>query len=481
MRRNIAMLVLIVASFMDLMDAMITNVALPSIQRDLGATSAELEWTLSAYVLLFAVLLVTGGRLGDIAGRRTVFLTGVAGFALSSLGACLSQTGGELVVARGLQGTFAALMVPQVLATAHALYEPCERGKIFGLISALGGLGVLSGQLLGGWMVTANAFGIGWRSVFAINVPVGAAIFVLALFLVPDTRTGGRPRLDVPGTLLAVAGAIGLMYPLVEGNTLGWPGWIWAVLAAGVLFTAAFCWTEQRIERCGRDVLLPVRLLRTRSLGTGLLVQVANYLGWGSFAMMIAIYSQEALHFTPLRAGLTMLPVTLGSFAGAALAPVAARHGRLAVVAGGLLEAAGFGGYGYAIHHAGAGLTIWTLAIPLFVTGVGMIVLAVPLMGLALRDVPDPDAGAASGAFSMFQQLGNAFGVAIVGLVFFGVIGSDQGQPVYQRAIIAGNWVTVAAFAAAALCAICLPAAVVPAGSDTASSASSVKEDVARP
>lgn len=459
MRRTITMLVLIVASFMDLMDAMITNVALPSIRRDLGASAAQLEWTVSAYVLLFAVLLIAGGRLGDMFGRRTVFLIGVGGFAAASLAACISQTGTELVSARGTQGGFAALMVPQVLATAQALYEPAERAKILGVISALGGLGVLAGQLLGGWMVTANAFGIGWRSVFVINVPIGLAIFVLALLVVPKTRSVRPVGLDARGTLLAIVGCLAVMFFLVEGNTLGWPAWLWGVLAVGLALLGVFCIAERATEKNGRSALLPMRLFTDRSFAAASLIQITNYLGWGSFALMIAIYSQEALHFTPLRAGLTMVPVTVGSFVGTALAPLAARLGRLAVLLGGLVEAVGFAGYAYAIHEAGAGMTVWSLALPLLITGIGMILLAAPLMNLALYDVPTSDAGAASGAFSMFQQLGNAFGVALVGLVFFDIVGSGKTQPIYQHAIVCGNWITIAAFAAAGLLALALPAA----------------------
>lgn len=451
------MLVLMVASFMDLMDAMITNVALPAIRDDLGASSSQLEWTTSAYILLFAVLLIFGGRLGDLLGRRLVFLVGIAGFTVASLSAALATSGHALVISRGVQGAFAALMVPQVLATAQALYQPHERGKIFGAMSALGGLGVLAGQLIGGWLVTANAFGLGWRSVFAINVPIGVVILVLALILVPNTRSERARRLDVVGTLLATLAALALVFGLIEGNSHDWSPLIIAILIAGVVAALAFVGHEKHRERRGRDVLLPMHLFGNRGFAVGSAVQLSNYLGWGSFAIMISIYVQEALHFTALQAGLTMLPVTLGSFAGTALAPLAARLGRTAVVTGALLQAAGFVGYGLVIQYAGPGLSIWALAAPLFLTGVGMIIFAVPLMTVALHDVPTHDAGAASGAFSMFQQLGSVFGVAVVGIAFFGIIGSGVSQPIYQHAIVAGNWITVAAFAVTAVLAALLP------------------------
>lgn len=457
MRRPIIMLVLVIASFMDLMDAMITNVALPSIQKDLNASSAQLEWTASAYVLLFAVLLITGGRLGDMVGRRSVFLVGIAGFSFASLAITLAQNGEILVVMRGVQGAFAALMVPQVLSTAQALYAPDERGKILGVMSALGGLGVLAGQLLGGWMVTANAFGIGWRSVFAINIPTGLVIFVLTLILVPNTAADERIRLDLVGTLLAVVSALGIVFPLIEGNSQDWPRWIWAVLIVGLAALTGFIAHERARGRKGKDVLLPMSLFADHGFAVGSLVQVSNYLGWGSFAIMIMIYTQEALHFSPLQAGLVMLPVTLGSFLGTVLSPVAAKLGRGAVIAGGLIQATGFTGYALAIHHAGKDLTIWSLSLPLLITGVGMIVFAVPLMSLALHNVPHSNAGAASGILTMFQQLGNAFGIAIVGSVFFGILGNGADQSAYQHAIISGNWVTVTAFGTASVLAALMP------------------------
>jgi EmrB/QacA subfamily drug resistance transporter len=462
-KRTLAMIVLVVAQFMDLMDAMITNVALPSIQRDLGASAAELEWTLSAYVLMFAVVLVTGGRLGDIAGRRTVFLVGIAGFTLASLGASVSQTATELVLARGLQGLCAALMVPQVLSTAQALYGPEERGGIFGLMSALGGIGVLTGQLLGGWMVSSDAFGIGWRSVFVINVPVGVLILLLTLMVVPNTRSEHPLSLDVPGFLLATGGTLLLLYPLIEGNTAGWPTYMWVLFAAAAAVLALFVLSQRRKERLGDSPLVPMRLFSDRGFAAGSVVQLANYIGWGSFALMIPLYIQDGLHESPLRAGLTMLPVTVGSFVGTALAGVAARSGRPMVAIGGVVEAAGFAWYAYAIHQAGEHLTLWTLALPLGLTGVGMILLAVPLMSVSLHGVPGGDAGAASGTFTMFQQMGNASGIAVVGVVFFHVLGAHPTSTDYRHAIVTGTTVTVVAFAVAAAAALALPRTTAPA------------------
>ncbi|WGW12519.1 MFS transporter [Saxibacter everestensis] len=456
-KRSLAMAVLVVAQFMDLMDAMITNVALPSIRRDLGATDAQLEWTLTGYILAFAVVLITGGRLGDLFGRRHIFLIGVTIFTLASIGAAAAHSGGELVTTRIIQGAAAALMVPQVLATAQVLFEPHERGKIFGLMSALGGVGVLTGQLLGGWLVVADIAGLGWRSIFLINVPVGVAILIATRLLVPETRAERGGRLDGVGVVLLSATVFSLVFPLTVGNSVDWAWWTWGLIGVAIVLAVAFVAVERRR---GDLALLPPRLFRSRGFAVGSLVQLAYQVGWGSFALMLGLYTQEALHFSALEAGLVMVPVTVGSFIGTALAPFAARIGRPAVIIGAGVQMLGFVAYAIVLSASGAALGVWSLALPLGIAGVGMILLAVPLMGLAVAQVDTDQAGAASGAFAMFQQLGYAIGIAVAGIAFFGVIGSHAPQAVYQQAIVLGNVITVIAFAAAGVAAIALPARV---------------------
>lgn len=451
------MAVLVVAQLMDLMDAMITNVALPSIRDDLGASQPQLEWTLTGYVLAFAVGLVTGGRLGDRIGRRRVFVGGVAAFTLASALAAFAPDGGTLVVARVLQGASAALMVPQVLSTAQALYQPHERGKVFALLSALGGVGVLAGQLLGGWLVSADVLGLGWRTIFLVNLPVGVTVLVAALLLVPETRSSDRLRLDLPGVAMVTTTVFLVVYPISVGGSYGWPGWVWALLVLAPLVAAGFVATQSRAARSGRAAVVPLELFRDRGFAAGCLVQLAYQVGWGSFALMIGLYVQESLGFSAWQAGLTMLPVTLGSFLGSAAGPFAERLGRRAVVAGGLMQAAAFVGYAAVIERTGAAMTVHSLVIPLAVAGIGMIVLAVPLMGTSLARVPLESAGAASGVFAMCQQLGSAVGIAVVGVVFFGIVGQGGPNEVYRHAIVSGTWITVGAFVVAALAGLSLP------------------------
>lgn len=458
-KRAMATMVLIVAAFMDLMDAMITNVALPAIQRDLDASAAQLEWTLTGYVLAFAALMVTGGRLGDVHGRRNVFLAGVVAFTAASLLAAGAWSGDILVLARVAQGASAALMVPQVLSSIQALFGPDERGPVLGVLAALGGLGVLAGQLLGGWLVTVDAFGLGWRSVFVINVPVGALLVLATLRFVPDTRAERPLRLDLTGVALATAGLLLLVVPLVQGREHDWPAWAWMMLAAAPAVLALFVRQQARREAAGAAALVPTRLFARRGFAAGLAVQLAFHLGWGSFALVFGLYVQHALGFTPLEMGLALVPITIGAFAGTAIAaPFAARGGRGLALLGGLLQALAFAWYALVVDDRGAALSRWDLAWPLAFSGVGMILLAVPLMDLTLAAVDGDDAGAASGVFNTVQQLGSALGVALVGVVFFGVLGEDPSPARYEDALLAGTRVTITAFALASLAAALLPA-----------------------
>ena len=248
-KRAIATSILMFAAFMDLLDVTIVNVALPAIRSDLDASPAHLEWILGGYTLTFAVLLITGGRLGDIFGRQRIFVLGVAGFTIASLAACLSGNGETLVAARIVQGGFAALMVPQLLSTVQVMYAPKERANVFGIVGAVSGTAAVVGPLLGGWLITSDAFGVGWRSIFLINIPVGIVLIVLALKYVPNTVSERATRLDLPGVVLATAGVFLLVFPLIEGREQGWPAWIWAMFGAAAVVLAAFVANQRRTER----------------------------------------------------------------------------------------------------------------------------------------------------------------------------------------------------------------------------------------
>ncbi len=317
-KRAVATSILMFAAFMDLIDVTIVNVALPAIRSDLSASPAHLQWILGGYTLAFAVLLITGGRLGDIFGRQRIFVIGVAGFTATSLAACLSGSGDALVIARVVQGGFAALMVPQLLSTVQVLYPPKERAAVFGIVGAVSGTAAVIGPVLGGWLVTSDAFGIGWRSIFLINVPVGIALMALAITYVPNTTSQRATRLDLSGVALATVGLLLLVFPLIEGREQGWPVWIWAMLAASAMVLALFVVNQRRTERRTQSSLLPMHLFANRGFSAGIVTQAAFQGSIAGFVLALVIYLQSGLGFSAIHAGLVLLPFSLGPSSGSA-------------------------------------------------------------------------------------------------------------------------------------------------------------------
>ena len=329
-RRGLAIGILLFASFMDLLDVTIVQVALPSIGADLGASEAQLEWIVSGYMLAFAVALITGGRLGDLFGRRRVFLIGIAGFTLASAAAAAAWSGEALVATRIAQGLFAALMVPQLLASVQALFSPRERAPMYGLIGGVSGLAAVLGPVLGGWLIDADLWGLGWRAVFLINIPVGIAIFALAARFVPETRSSRPMRLDLVGVALLTAIVLAFMVPLVEGQSLGWPAWLWIPVAIGAVLLVVFiAYSRRRMRRDG-SALLPMPLFADRGFSAGIVTQAAFQGSLNAFTLPFIIYLQVGLGFDALTAGLNLLAFSLGALVGtAAVIPLVARVGKV--------------------------------------------------------------------------------------------------------------------------------------------------------
>jgi EmrB/QacA subfamily drug resistance transporter len=456
--RGLAMGVLIFASFMDLLDATIVNVALPSIRADLGASGAQLEWTVGGYLLAFAVLMITGGRLGDMFGRRRLFVVGVIGFTAGSALACVAPTIGVLLLARVVQGGFAAMMVPQVLSSLQALYAPRERAAMLGVIGAVSGMSAVIGPVLGGALVSGDAFGMGWRSIFLINLPVGCALVVLALRWVPDTRSEHPLRLDPLGLVLATGGLLGVVYALVEGRQQHWAAWVWAVGVAGVLVLAAFVVQQVRRERVAGSALLPMRLFGDRGFSAGLVTQGAFQGSLAGFALVLTVYVQTGLGWSAVHAGLTLLPFSLGAFVGTGISvPLGMKLGKVVMVAGAVLQSVATVWVLAVVHAHGDGLSTWDLVPALVVSGIGLGLLVVPLVDVALATVPITEAGAASGVYGTVQQVGAALGVAVTGTVFFGVVGASYDAASLRSGLLAACWVAAAGYALAAVSSLLLP------------------------
>jgi EmrB/QacA subfamily drug resistance transporter len=456
--RGLAMGVLIFASFMDLLDATIVNVALPSIRADLGASGAQLEWVVGGYLLAFAALMITGGRLGDLLGRRRLFVTGVIGFTVGSALACAAPTIGVLLVARVVQGGFAAMMVPQVLSSLQALYRPRERAAMLGVIGAVSGMSAVVGPVLGGSLVSGDAFGMGWRSIFLINLPIGVVLVALALRWVPDTRSEHPLRLDPWGLVLATAGLLGVVYALVEGRQQDWAPWIWAVGLGGALVLASFVGQQVRRERTTGSALLPMRLFGDRGFAAGLVTQGAFQGSLAGFALVLTVYVQTGLGWSAVHAGLTLLPFSLGAFVGTGISvPLGMRLGKVVMVVGAALQSASTVWVLAVVRGQGDGLTTWDLVPAMVVSGIGLGLLVVPLVDVALATIPVAEAGAASGVYGTVQQVGAALGVAITGTVFFGVVGTSYDAGTMRSALVAACWVAAAGYALAALASLLLP------------------------
>jgi MFS family permease len=410
---------LMAGAFMPLADAFIVNVALPTIDRTLHASPSTLELIVAGYGVAYAAMLVLGGRLGDRIGRHRLFQIGVAGFVAASALCGLSPDIWVLVVARVIQGIFAAMMVPQVLATFQATMEGERKTRALALYGATGGLAAVVGQIVGGLLVTANILGSTWRPIFLINVPIGIAVLIISFYVVPATRSDRPTGIDVPGTVAFAATLIALLVPLAEGDTLHWPVWGWVLLVAAVVLGAVTFVIERRSERAGHIPLLPPSLLALRSVSRGLVMYLGFSIGFGAFLFVFALTVQDGLHADALVGGLAVVPVAAPFLAGAVLSPkILNRYGRAAIAGGAILQIIGLALLITVIVTGWPHVAIAELAGPLVLMGAGQAMMATGFFRVVLFDVPAHLAGVGGGVLVTMQQAGQALGVAILGSIY---------------------------------------------------------------
>ncbi|GAA0993672.1 MFS transporter [Subtercola frigoramans] len=456
--RLVVVVILIVASFMDLLDTTIVNVALPSIQEDLSASAAQLEWIVSGYVLAYAVLLITGGRLGDIFGRKRLFLVGVAGFTLVSAACAAAGTGETLVTFRIVQGLFAALMTPQVLSVIQVLFSPKERAPVFGALGAISGLAAVAGPLVGGVLVSGDVFGLGWRTVFLINVPVGILLFIAALVVVPESRSADSPRLDLLGVFLVSLGLFLAVFALIEGREQDWAPWIWMMLGASPVILIIFVVYQSWRDKRDGSALVPPSLFNNRGYSAGVITQFALSSSIGAFFLILVLYLQVGLRYSAIDAALAALPFSIGALIGSFISvPLGPRLGKGLIAMGGVAQITGLIWISGIVRDTGDALVGADLILPMALAGIGLTLEIVPLTDVALANTTITNAGAASGVFGMVQQVAGALGVAIVGVVFFGLIGTTFTSAVVRDAFLGGIWVPIVALALSAIAAIFLP------------------------
>ena len=419
------------ATFVQLVDISIVNVAIPSIQKDLHSSFAAIQLVLAGYQLAFACALITGARLGDIHGRRRLFLIGMTGFTIASALCGAAQSPNQLIAFRVLQGLLSGLMFPQVLSVIQVVFPPQERGKAFGIFGATIGLATITGPLLGGSLIALNPFHTEWRSIFFVNVPIGVAAVIAAVRILPESKAPNADRLDIPGALLVASGLFLLVYPLSVGREKGWPPWSFACMVLAVPVLLLFAVYESRKTARRDSPLLLTTLFQDRSFTVGMLLSGVFFLGVAPFFFIFSITLQAGFGFTALGAGLTTFPFALGSaIAGARSDFFAKRIGvRLLRVGCGLLVI-GHISLLLAFHFAGIGLHSYQLWLILLVCGVGLGSFVGPVSNFILAGVRREAAGSASGVISTAQLLAGAIGVAALGALFFGLLGANSSKAV---------------------------------------------------
>ncbi len=446
-----ALVILLAGGFMPPLDFFIVNVALSSIHESLGATPAELQLVISGYACGYGVFLITGGRLGDLYGRKRCFLIGMAGFSLASLGCGIATTPTHLVIARIVQGSAAAVLLPQVLGSIRALFQ--NERELAGAMSAYGimmGMAAAIGQFSGGALIQWNPAGLGWRAIFLLTLPVCAVTLVLGWKVVPETGGGSYVRLDLGGAALISLALAAVVVPLSEGREQGWPGWVFAVLASVPLLIGAFVLYEDRLSRAGGMPLVDLRLLRIPSFRRGVLV-AALFFFTTSFYLLFGLYQQEGRGMAPLQVGFAIVPYGLGLFIGPLIsAPLVTLRPKLLAIGMGVQVTF----YAFIGLLVAMGITGIPLSGAVFLAGLGQGVAFPRLFATVLGDVPPAQAGVAAGITNSALQIGAAVSVAAIGSLFFVVLGGRTGERAYAHAFAIAQWAATAGLFLAMLIAI---------------------------
>jgi EmrB/QacA subfamily drug resistance transporter len=415
-----ALPILMAGTFMIVLDFFIVNVALPSMQSRLHTGSGTVEWVIAGYGLTFSAFLITAGRLGDRIGRRKVFTIGLTIFTVASAACGLAPDAPFLVAARCAQGIGAALIGPSILAIIGVTYTGPDRVRAISVYGTVMGMAAASGQLIGGVLIQVNPGGLGWRAVFLINLPVAAAALALTSRLVPESKAASAGKLDLTGTALATLGLTAVVLPLVEGRQYGWPAWTFACLMAAPILLGAFVWSQRRQTRKGGSPLLDMGLFRDRAFATGLLTQLGLWCGQASFFLVLALYLQQGCGLDALEAGLVFTILAASYLVASVRAPaLTMRFGRSVIGVGALTLAGGHGLLLIAVQAYGTKGSLAALVPGLLLVGAGMGLCITPLTTVILSTSRPERAGSVSGALSTVQQVGNAVGVAVTGVIFF--------------------------------------------------------------
>jgi EmrB/QacA subfamily drug resistance transporter len=421
-----ALTVSLIAAFMTLLDVSIVNVALPSIERDLGASAASVQWVVSGYALAFGLVLVPAGRLGDTLGRRRMFLFALSAFVATSALSGAAPTTGLLIAARLLQGVAGGMLLPQNSGLIQELFTGAERGRAFGFLGGTVGLATAAGPIIGGLLLGAFAGPEGWRWIFYVNLPIGLLALALGVRLLPKAaRASWRGiHLDLIGSLLLGGGVLGLLLPVVDATDGGLTR-LWPLYGVAVALLAGFAWWEARTAHRGRQPLLDPQLAHISGYAPGLAIGLVYFIGFTGIWLVMALFFQDGLGYSPLRSGLAVTPFALGVAVSAVVAGrLVARVGRWLTVSGLTATVAGLAATALVLRHAQGDQAAWAAAGPLLLAGLGGMVTS-PNVTLTLQSVPVRMAGAAGGALQTAQRIGAAIGTALLVSVFYRVLAAS--------------------------------------------------------
>ena len=450
--QTFVLLTVLGADIMDLLDSTIVNVAAPSIARDLHATTTQLQWVIAGYTLAMAVALITGGRLGDLYGRRRMFLGGIGAFTVFSALSSAATDPQMLVGARALQGLAAALMLPQGLAIIRSVFPADRAGAAMGIFGPVMGIAATIGPIIGGALVQANLFGSEWRSVFWVNVPLGLVAFGCAWRAVPKDKPHGpdAPTLDAVGMLLSGLGMLLLVYPLIQGREKGWPVYMFVLMAAAVPVFALFGLQQRFRARRNLTPLVTLSLFRKPAFVGGQIFGIFFFCATGGLFLVLVLHLQLALGYTSLHAGLTSLPFSMTVAVGAGLGGglLAPKFGRRVLHAGVIAMALGLGSVALSVSHWGPRLTTWDLAPAYALCGLGFGLLIATYFGIIVSGIDDHETGSAGGVMNALQQLANTLGAALFGTLYFD--GLTAGHTSEHSAATALGWATL-------VVALCVP------------------------
>jgi EmrB/QacA subfamily drug resistance transporter len=443
-RRWIGFVIILSATLLGVLDFLIVNLALPSIKKSIGATEAQVQLTVAVYGLAFAVCLITGGRLGDLYGRRRIFQVGMAGFTIASALCGYSQTPGQLVGFRVVQGAFAALMSPQVLATIQVIFEGAERDKATSYVGVTVGIGSMLGNVLGGWLVSANIFGLGWRPIFFVNVPIGILALILSAYFVKESRSDQAKKLDIPGALISGVALFALIFPIAEGGDRR--PWMYSLFLVSAVLGYWFIHFEKALAKRGGSPLISLELFENKDYVRGLASILLLFSGLASFSFVMGLFLQLGLKMSPESAGVVFGALSLSFLLGSiSAAKMLARFGvRVLLIGLAIMQAGQILIIVIALCWKG-NLNGFAMMPVLFLYGLGQGFAVPQVIRQTMNTVGNRDAGAASGVLSTTQQIASSLGVSAIGGIFSSVAHTGTGDAyAYALAVAFGvNFVLV--------------------------------------